>query len=355
MKKIGIITIISYNFGNRLQNYALQYYLTKNYSIEVETVLNNGLRNTKRFYFLRKIKNKIFKSTDNFNNDCFLKFDEYINFSSNEITAYRWLNDEYDYFISGSDQVWNPKIDRLREVDCLAGIKNHKRISYAASFGVSYIPQKYEKNIKKYIKNFKSISVRENSGKKIIEELTGRTDVEVLIDPTMLLTPDDWDRVSNKPCQINKFNGKKYILNYFLGDISCEVKNEIERFAKDNNCEIVNLLEKNDPFYGVGPSEFLYLEKHAFLICTDSFHSSVFALLYNKPFVIFERKNTGSDSMYSRLDTLIEKFKLKYRKYNGKEITKENINHDYTEAYRILNREREKSDKFLRKALDIDN
>ena len=88
------------------------------------------------------------------------------------------------------------------------------------------------------------------------------------------------------------------------------------------------------------------------MICTDSFHSSVFAILYNRPFIVFDRDDKSKD-MSSRIDTLISKFKLKNRKYNGKEIIEENINHDYTEAYEILKNEREKSFNFIKNALDI--
>ena len=145
----------------------------------------------------------------------------------------------------------------------------------------------------------------------------------------------------------------KYILNYFLGELSEERKKEIDRIAKENNCEVINILDKKSPFYQTGPSEFLWLEKNAFLICTDSFHSSVFAILYNRPFIVFDREGNGQGKN-SRIETLISKFKLKNREYNGKNITQENLEHDYTEAYKILEEERKKSDKFLRKALDIE-
>ena len=142
-------------------------------------------------------------------------------------------------------------------------------------------------------------------------------------------------------------------MNYFLGELSETRKKEIDRIAIENNCEIINILDKNSPFYQTGPSEFLYLEKNAFLICTDSFHSSVFAVLYNRPFIVFDREDSLV-SMNSRIETLINKFNLKNRKFTGK-ITEENLQHDYTEAYEILEIERQKSNEFLKKALDINN
>ena len=195
------------------------------------------------------------------------------------------------------------------------------------------------------------MSVREDRGKEIVEELTGRKDAEVLIDPTMLLTREEWDLVAKKPNNLK--NNKKYIFNYFLGNLSSQRKEEIYKIAKEYDCFIINFLDPNDPFYMCGPSEFLYLEKNAFLICTDSFHSSVFAILYDRPFVVFKREQFGMENMGSRLDTLIDKFKLKNRRYNEKNITFENLNHDYSEAYKILSIERKKSDAFLKNALNI--
>ena len=251
--------------------------------------------------------------------------------------------------IVGSDQVWNYRVIGNFKTYFMLDVNRTKNISYAASISVDNIPKELHAKYKKGFNNIKNISVREDRGKEIVEELTGRKDVEVLIDPTMLLTSEEWDKVSKKPTMLK---ADKYILNYFLGELSTERKNEIERIAKENKCEIINILDKNSPFYECGPSEFLYLEKNAFLICTVSFHSSVFAILYNRPFIIFDREQKNLVSMNSRLETLIKKFKLKDRKFEGK-ITEKNLNHDYTEAYKILEVERKKSDKFLKKALDI--
>ena len=177
--------------------------------------------------------------------------------------------------------------------------------------------------------------------------------IEVLVDPTMLLDSKEWEKVSKKPKQIDKLKNKKYILNYFLGELTSDNKKIIEKFAKKNDCEIINILDKNDPFYKTGPSEFLYLEENAFLICTDSFHSSVFSILFNRPFLIFERKDKFL-SMNSRLDTLLSKFDLENRKFSKKEITNKDLKYDYTKAYKTLEKERKKSKDFLKKALEIE-
>lgn len=364
MYKVGIITIIdTNNYGNRLQNYALNRYLNKNKSLEVYTLNNKPIFNKREFLTfkiiaenVKKIIRKILKrnklnNTERYNN--FLKFENNINYYYKEVNGFTNFK-QFDYLVVGSDQVWNPNFNRLTDVDTLRYAKNSKKISYAASFGVSEVNKKAERVIKNNISKFDYISVREDAGKNIIKELTGRKDIEVLIDPTMLLSENEWSEKVIEPKKITLLEGKKYILNYFLGKLSEKRRNEIEKIAEENDCKIINILDKSDPFYSCGPSEFLYLEKNAFLICTDSFHSCVFSFLFNRPFLVFDRDDTNA-KMNSRIDTLISKFNLKNRKYNGEKITEENLNHDYSEAYKILEVEREKSKKFLEKALDIED
>ena len=357
MRKIAIITKNDINnYGNRLQNYALQRFLQEiskeNYIITIKNIsqLNND-KDKRIKNYLKRIKNiyakKVIKKSD-FRKKMFINFDKNINFSKKVYDKYHKIEEKsFDYFIVGSDQVWNYNFD-MPSMYFLSFSNKDKNISYAASFGIECIPQNLKKIYRNGLNNFKSISVREEAGKKIVEELTGREDVQVLVDPTMLLTAKEWDKVAKKPEQLKT---DKYILNYFLGELSEERKEEINRAAKENNCEVINILDKNSPFYQTGPSEFLYLEKNAFLICTDSFHSSVFAVLYNRPFIVFDREDSLV-SMNSRIETLINKFNLKNRKFTGK-ITEKNLNHDYKEAYEILEKERKKSDDFLRKALEI--
>ena len=354
MKKIGILTINDdTNLGNRLQNYAVQETLKK-FTDNVETIENKKI---KKYQKLRTFIGDIIKSVSPkpFHKRYirFAKFNKKI--KTSKIIIYennvpKDLKDKYDYFITGSDQVWNPNFARLTSIDLLSFANPNQKISFSASFGVNELPEDKKEFTKKNLETFKAISVREDAGKKIVEDLTGRKDVQVLVDPTMLLSIEDWDKVSKKPEQLKT---DKYILNYFLGELSEKRKAEIDRIAKEDNCEVINILDKNSPFYCTGPSEFLYLERHAFLVCTDSFHSSVFAILYNRPFIVFSRED-GTVPMNSRIETLINKFNLKNREYNGKEITKENLNHDYTEAYKILEEERKKTIKFLRQALDIE-
>ncbi|MBO6195199.1 MAG: polysaccharide pyruvyl transferase family protein [Bacilli bacterium] len=362
MKKIGIVTMIgNENYGNRLQNYATHFILKK-YGNKPITIINN-IRLNNYYSFFTMLKKRIsylihifLIKRDGLEKERikkFKKFNKNIDFTKicHSVNTVKYL--KCDYYIVGSDQVWKPTYGRLSDMDLLKFAKDKRRISFSASFGIDNLPEEFKDRVKRELLKFKSISVREEAGKNIIKKVDNKIKVDVLIDPTMMLTAKEWDKLIIKPDLFDKLNGKKYILNYFLGNLSNSRKKEIERIAKEYDCKIINLLDRGDPFYTCGPSEFLFLEKNAFLICTDSFHSSVFAILFDRPFVVFDREQKGMDNMNSRIDTLIEKFKLKNRRYNGKRITKENLIHDYSDSFKILEQERKKTEVFLKKALEI--
>lgn len=347
MKKIGIITLNgNSNFGNKLQNYALLETLNRMDDNEVSTIwMNNkkSLKNHIKIIISSFIRTKGYRRVSKFK-----EFNKLLN-----IKRYKDLREinEYDYLIVGSDQVWNYNFSSFNyDLYFAINTAKKKNIAYAASFGISTIEKKYEKMYKKGLNNFKSISVREYSGKEIVQDLTKRNDVEVLIDPTMLLTEDKWDKLIVAPKEFPV--DKKYILNYFLGELSEERKKEIRRIANENDCTIINILDKNDPYYAMGPKEFLYLEKNAFLICTDSFHSTVFAILFNRPFFVFEREDSEK-KMNSRLDTLLANFNFENRRFNG-HISEDLLKCDYSHVDAILETERRKAEDFLSKAINTE-
>ena len=349
MKKIGIVTMVDgNNYGNKLQNYALQETLKK-LNCEVTTLKNINLLNTKKFFFLRLLKFYTLRKKDDnsIRNQKFDEFNKNINFSQNIINPYSNISKNYDYFVAGSDQIWKPTYGRMRDVDFLSFANDEQKISYAASFGISELSEKEQKYAKKMLKKFKNISVREEAGKNIVKKLTGRDDIEVLIDPTMFLSKNEWEKVS-KPIELPK---KEYILLYYLGDTSDERYEIIKKFADKNNYEIINLLDKQNKYYYTGPSEFLYLIAHASLVLTDSFHCCVFSILFNKPFLVYKREGNKVD-MYSRIDTLLKTFQLECRIYNN-DINLRHLNIDYTKTYEILEKEKEKALYFLKKSIDF--
>ena len=162
----------------------------------------------------------------------------------------------------------------------------------------------------------------------------------------MMLKQEDWEKVMKKP---ENLKTDKFIVKSFLGNVSDTSWKEICRIAGENNCEIIDISDPNSPYYNMGPAEFLYLEKNAFLVATDSFHSCVFAILFSTPFIVFKRDDE-EESMHSRIETLLKTFKMENRIFDQK-IDKTILNNDYSEAHRILEQERLKVNKFLDKSL----
>ena len=199
---------------------------------------------------------------------------------------------------------------------------------------------------KEKIEDIKALSVREEAGRDIIKKLTGRTDVEVLVDPTMMLSQEEWEKVMKKP---ESLKTDKFIVKSFLGNISDEAWKEIRRIADENDCEIIDISDPNSPYFDMGPAEFLYLEKNAFLVVTDSFHACVFSIIFSTPFIVFEREDDEA-SMHSRIDTLLKTFKMENKIFD-KKISSDILDYDYTEAHKILEKERSRVTEFLKKSL----
>lgn len=366
MKKVGIITLNGYmNYGNRFQNYALQKFLvTLSDEIYPETIWYEKLKlklqeNVMRYvnirdYIFNKHGFREFVNSGKYISSIireynFKKFnDRYIN-SVFDYKIKDDLNDRYDYFIAGSDQIWNPHYADLKN-EFLQFADRRKRIAYAASFGVSEINPDKINIVKKGLEGIDYISVREQAGAKIIKNLTGK-DVPVLVDPTLLLTAEEWEEVMERPAW---YSDGKYILVYFLGKISDKRKSKINKLSWKYNLKIINLGDiENIDFFTSPPSEFLYLINKCSLMYTDSFHGTVFSILNRKPFVSCSRE--GGMNMDSRIDTLLAMFGLESRK-----ISKENnyeidnpMEIEYPNVEAILERERQRSKEFLCRALNM--
>lgn len=350
MKKIGIYTLQDRNFGNRLQNYATQIILQKQgYNVVSfsnsklsNKILREICRNDFVYYLFLTLKRKIRSVIKQDSGNQFNNFNKNISFTSDYIGKSDFkVGKGYYSIIAGSDQVWNTTFDWLSSNSFLP-FRHSRKISFAASFGVDSIP--YDQTVVACLNDFKALSVREEAGAKIIKDLTGR-DATVIVDPTMLLTKEEWRKVSKKP----KGAKEGYILTYFLSPKCDEAITKLEEIREDK--EVYELLNPNDKVAGnAGPSEFLWLFEHADLILTDSFHACVFSFLFNKPFIVYDR-NWNEGNMNSRLETLLSKFSLE-RKYANSGIENDTWEHDYTEGYKQLEIERKKAIDFLKKALE---
>ena len=222
-----------------------------------------------------------------------------------------------------------------------------KRISVAASFGRNDIPKEHYLHIQKQIKNMTHVSVREKTAAELVYSMTGKK-VDVLIDPTLMINTEEWEGILVKP---EETVPEKYILLYFLGGISEAVNKHVSCIAEKFNLKIVDLM--NSDLNSNGPAEFLYLIKNANIIMTDSFHACVFSFLFNRPFLVFNRNGEGNNMM-SRIDTLLSTFDLK-RKYIQNELPANIFECDYTSGLLVLEKEREKVDRFLKKALNCND
>lgn len=344
--KVGIITITdNNNYGNRLQNYALEKVLF-DMNVDVKTIWDK--KYAKKTQKAKKIIKGVFFPNKYPGLKRMKNFEEFSkNFTNIYYHGYdKELNDMFDAFIVGSDQVFTRS--HFNKVKFLSEVETSKGIAFSPSFGKSYLEDDEKKFFKKLLPKFKKISVREEAGKDIINNLYSDLDVRILIDPTMLLKSEDWTKIMRKP---EKIKSGKFILNYFLGNLSYERNSEIERIAKENDCDIINILDKKSPFYDCGPREFLWLEKNAFLICTDSFHSSVFSIIFKRPFIIFNREQNNMINMNSRLETLIKKFDLRDRLFD-KTIDSKNLNIDYSGVDEKLEFERKQAIDFLKDTIN---
>lgn len=264
------------------------------------------------------------------------------------------LNDEFDAFICGSDQIWAPSVFNTHYyLDFV--LEDNKKIAYAPSVGLTQIDDENVRHqIKKYASKFSSISTREEQGSRIISEIIGR-DVETVIDPTLLLTSKEWNEWASN----NYENSAPYLLVYMLG------KNErywkiIEKIAKQLELEIkiIPVFFKDLDRSGcikepVGPADFLSLIKNASYVCTDSFHGLAFSINYGKKFCVFERFKTNDRlNQNSRIYNVLNLFQLNSRLVNSNldNVIFDDIN--YSRVYEILNLERERSIKYLLDSLE---
>lgn len=346
--KAGIVTITNgYNYGNRLQNYAVQEAL-ESIGIHAETIWKTtnvfdmeAAGYIRKLYIKRFLHYHLTKEEDrvlNFHrfNKTYIKKSRYV--IDKEVPS--GLSSSYDYFVAGSDQVWNPYLEYCTEANFLTFTSSNKKIAISPSIAVDKIPKERKKEFAEWIKDFRLLSVREEKGAELIYQLNGRN-AEVLCDPTLYLNAEQWRKIEKQP----KNNDEQYILTYFLGDYDETYQKRISELAKKYEMEIFEL--QNDENFGIAPDEFLYLIDHASCVCTDSFHGTVFSFIFHTPFVVFERKDNFK-TMNSRLSTLLNMFDCAYRKQECLD-EKDVFQMDFDGADERMREERNKFKEFLKK------
>lgn len=345
MKKIAIVTGYHIkNYGSALQAFATQkilddnnieneciHYEKKNTLSQVLRVFNKPLLKAK----LATIKKQIYakKNYETFGKYLKIrneKFDEFVktNFRvSKTYNGYQELVEgtkNYKAFLLGSDQVWNPMNFGSHFYTLEFVPDNITKIAYAPSFGVSTIPKHQIEQTKKYLSRIEYISVREKKGQELIKELIGR-DVPIVVDPTLLLTLQQWQTIYPQ----ERIVKEKYIFCYFLGTNPSH-REFANKLKEQTGFKIITLphmdeivegdFKFGESLYDIGPVEFLNLIANAEYVCTDSFHGTVFSILHHKKFFTFSRyKETKKDSTNSRLTSLLGILGIEDRLYTAKE------------------------------------
>lgn len=295
-------------------------------------LLNSVLLNDKYEAFIKKIgkkKHPEFAKNDAIRMEAFRKFKEtHFTKLSPVFVGYQKLckgANRYSAVITGSDQLWSPAGLPTNFYNLMFVPDHIRKISYASSFGVKNIPWYQKRRTAAFLKRLEYISMRENRGGEIVNELTGRQ-VPIILDPVFMFDKEGWETLIPVQKEINE----PYIFSYFLG-ANLEHRIAVQQAAKELGCKIVVLrhLDQYVPsdetygdivLYDVAPDRFLNLLRGASYVCTDSFHGSCFSIIHQTPFVIFNRYAEGAKhSKNSRIDTLCDNLGLQNRRYTSNE------------------------------------
>ena len=351
--KIGLITFFRDNYGSELQCYATKTFLEKNgYNCDVLYESSYGFERLKsRLKSITKIilysiiyrgfaKNRRFinQSVKLSGNSLTKESKFHLNWFCETVLCprgveYRLLEDErfkneYDYYIAGSDQIWGGGY-LVKPFMFLEFATDEKKIALCPSFGVETIKKFNVRHFKKSISKFPKLSVREESGQRIIEKLTGR-EVPILSDPVMLLDTDEWHDFA----QNSSIKQQNYIFVHFLGtpsevaircinQIALEYELSVVCFA--NNYNAYDALEAHILVDG-SPYDYVSLIENASFVCTDSFHTSHFSIIFNRKFFTFERNYGHHNKQSTRIHNLFSTYECSERLINDAAIPEELLN-----------------------------
>lgn len=328
-KPVGIITMFhkSSNYGGILQAYALVKVLKK-HEIEAEQIRYD---NFSAFSFKRRLKNTLYRLFSLVRYPGMLKYQrkirkrvKIIRKASAELVPHsrevyterniRKCKDNYEAFITGSDQVWHGEWPAYFLEFVPGGIK---KIAYAASTGKSRLSSSDINNIKGYVEDFAAISIREEDTAEVLRAAIPDMRIEWVLDPTLLLDELDWDEITTARRIDNP-----YMFCYFLGS-DIRIRELARMYADRHDLKIVTIphmqgsVESSDiefgdvQVYDSTPQDFLGLIKYAGIIFTDSFHATIFASVFRRQFVAFGR--TERKEMNNRMKTLTEMLGIGHR------------------------------------------
>ena len=233
-----------------------------------------------------------------------------------------------DLFVTGSDQIWNPFCGGYNPMMFLEFVNDGtKCVAYSSSISLPELPPSVASRMKAALRKFSHIAVREQRSVELLGKLLGRDDIKLVVDPTYLLTAEEWEEFGNR-AEIEFTVPDKYIFCYFVGDKRADVYErmvqDVKRFTGIE--KVINLECYNRPrVYGggityqdAGPYEWVYLLRHASYVCMDSFHATVFALKFRKEFVhAMKNEDTETGSQNTRMYDILNRYGLSYKIYTN--------------------------------------
>lgn len=356
-KKIGILTWHYYqNFGSALQCFALQDYLTT-LGKEVKVV---NYRNPKYgsvnmpkewlCYYLAPLLEMI-SNRFKLANLCFRR--KYIKETRLVRTnaEIAMLSKRFDTVVFGSDQIWAPNL--LNSVYLGEPIEsNVRKISYAASIGLNDIPEELVPQYKEHLSDFYAIGIREQEGKDLLKRKCG-IESTVVLDPTLLVSVDTYKKMQRKVKGIEK----PYLFCYFLNK-EHQYKDRVQLYAQENNLTIVGVSDNAQDaewmtrLTGLGADHFLWIINHAQTVMTDSYHGSIFSLLFHKNLWVFQRFAEDSPiCQNSRLRQLSSYFYLDNRIISADSTIDDSHPIDFNTFEARLKELKDSSIDFLKQAL----
>ena len=313
VNSVGILTWHYYtNYGSALQAYALQQTIESlGYNVKIINYRNPkyGIINHNKERLKIVLSQTLGKSNGKIGVRFaypFLSFQENFFHQTrlyNSVTELNAINGDYDTIIFGSDQIWAPNVFNDIYMGSFISGESTKLVSYAASIGLNSIPDELVSVYKKMLARFKAISVREEIGKILLEEKCGIA-ASVVLDPTLLLSNDNYNRIERKPKQTIE---SKYLFCYFLNE-NHQYRDTVIKCAESYGLRIVGISQNNRDLswmkilQAIGPQEFLWLIHHAEVVFTDSYHGTIFSILFQKKFYTFERfKSESTVNQNSRI------------------------------------------------------
>lgn len=334
--KIGILTVpFNNNYGGYLQCYALMSTLRKlghdPVVINRRQNLNLSWKNRVKAFIANKMGNKC-RMYDRKTMEAYyamkgINMYSFVNQYLKPMTQPLYNNTDYvilDSFnfeavVVGSDQVWRPKyVPDIEEYFLKYIPKNVRKLAYAASFGSDKIEYtKSELEIcSTLLKSFYAVSTREKTGEIIVKDYLGRKDVQVVLDPTLLLAPKEYRKMMDDD---NNFKDK-HVFAYILD--RTRWKDEIvSQMTTKHFCPVFDIMKikKSSPFFSV--EDWLKGLSTSEFVVTDSFHGTVFCILFNRPFYVIGNEKRGN----SRIADLLSKFGLERRLLNEDSIESDKI------------------------------